>query len=404
MDKTTLNQKPALLGGQPVIDRVDWPTWPPRLPGLADALREIVERDQWGVRSRAIQKFETDFAEYHNAQYALAMMNGTVALIAALRALGVGPGDEVILPAYTFIASVTAIMDVGATPVFADIDPKTFNLDPKDAAKRITPSTQAIMPVHVGGNPADLAAFNDLGMKHDLAIIEDAAQAPGAEYNGSRVGAIGDVGCFSFQSSKNITSGEGGILLTNKKEVYESAFEFYNCGRPVKGQWYEHVSPGLNFRISAFQAAVLLHQMAHLDDWAVRRESNGRYLEEQLNTIPGISCAKRYPGTTRNAYHLFIFTYDSEAFSGLPKSRFLEALNAEGVVATEGYQPMYRAPFLWEDFHARGEDELAVTEHVCRNGVWVRQFELLAERSMMDGIAEAVRKVQANAPILAEPS
>ena len=252
--------------------------------------------------------------------------------------------------------------------------------------------------------PADLAAFNDLGAKHNLAIIEDAAQAPGAEYNGTRVGAIGDAGCFSFQSSKNITSGEGGILLTNKTEVYEQAFEFYNCGRPFKGQWYEHMSPGLNFRISAFQAAVLLHQMAHLDDWAVKREANGRYLEEQLNTIPGISCAKRYPGTTRNAYHLFIFTYDSEAFSGLPKSRFLEALNAEGVVATEGYQPMYRAPFLWDNFQARGESELPVTEHVCRNGVWIRQFELLAERSMMDGIAEAIHKVRANAPILMESS
>jgi dTDP-4-amino-4,6-dideoxygalactose transaminase len=404
MEKSMLNQELALLGGEAVVDRTNWPTWPPRLPGLVDALREIVEKDQWGVRSGAIQRFEAEFAKYHDAEFALAMMNGTMALIAALKALKIDRGDEVILPAYTFIASVTAIMEVGAIPIFADIDPETFNLDPKDTASRITPNTRAIMPVHVGGNPADLAAFSDLATKHGLVIIEDAAQAPGAVYNGTKVGAIGDAGCFSFQSSKNITSGEGGIFLTNHREIFEQAFEFYNCGRPLKGQWYEHVSPGLNMRISAFQAAVLEHQMPHLEDWAVTREANGRYLEEQLNAIPGITCAKRYPGTTRNAYHLFIFTYDSEEFSGLPKSRFLEALNAEGVVATEGYQPMYRAPFLWEDFRARGEDELPVTEHVCRNGVWIRQFELLAERSMMDGIAVAIRKVQANAQLLLESS
>jgi dTDP-4-amino-4,6-dideoxygalactose transaminase len=404
MEKGIPNQEPALLGGKAVVDRADWPTWPPRLPGLVDALREIVEKDQWGVRSGAIQRFEADFAKYHDAEFALAMMNGTMALIAGLKALKINRGDEVILPAYTFIASVTAIMEVGAIPIFADIDPETFNLDPKDAANRITRSTRAIMPVHVGGNPADLAGFNDLAKKHGLVIIEDAAQAPGAVYNGKKVGAIGDAGCFSFQSSKNITSGEGGVFLTNQREIFERAFEFYNCGRPLKGQWYEHVSAGLNLRISAFQAAVLEHQMSHLEDWAVKRETNGRYLEEQLNTIPGITCAKRYPGTTRNAYHLFIFIYDSEQFSGLPKSRFLEALNAEGVVATEGYQPMYQAPFLWEDFRTRGENELTVTEHVCRNGVWIRQFELLAERSMMDGIAEAIRKVQANAPLLQESS
>jgi dTDP-4-amino-4,6-dideoxygalactose transaminase len=397
MGNSTLNREPALLGGNAVIDRADWPTWPPRLPGLADALREIVEKDQWGVRSEAIRDFEQEFAKYHDAEFALAMMNGTMALIAAMKALNIGAGDEVILPAYTFIASVTAILEVGATPVFADIDPETFNLDPAEAANHITEKTRAIMPVHVGGNPADLAAFIALAKKHSLTIIEDAAQAPAAIYNGTKVGAIGDAGCFSFQSSKNITSGEGGIFLTNQREVYERAFEFYNCGRPVKGQWYEHVSPGLNMRISAFQAAVLLHQMPHLEDWAVLREANGRYLEEQLNAIPGIACAKRYPGTTRNAYHLFIFTYDSEHFAGLSKGRFLEALTAEGVVATEGYQPMYRAPFLRDDFQERGETELPVTEHICKDGVWIRQFELLAERSMMDRIAESIRKVQAHA-------
>lgn len=358
------------------------------------------------MRSSTIEAFEGAFARTHDAEYGLAMANGTMALLAALKATGIGPGDEVIIPAYTFVATATAVLQAGAQPVFADIDPQTFNLDPEDVHTRITPKTKAIMPVHIGGNPADLTAFMKLADQHDLVIIEDAAQAPGAIYNGRKVGAQGNAGGFSFQSSKNITSGEGGILLTNDRQIYERAFEVYNCGRTVSGPWYEHVSPGLNLRISAFQAAVLLHQLDHLEEWAATREANGQYLEEQLDNIPGITCARRYPATTRNAYHLLIFTYDSDAFDGLPKARFLEALSAEGVVATEGYRPLYEMPFLRPYLHEGADQDtgLPVTEHACQNGVWIRQFELLAERSMMDGIAEAIRKVQKHAASLLETS
>lgn len=388
-------QVPALLGGNPAVDRSRWPSWPPRLPGLVETLKQVVEDDQWGVRSEAIQRFEEDFARYHDAQYGLAMANGTVALYAALAALGIKAGDEVIVPAYTFMACAVAVMHTGATPVIADIDPHTFNLDPQDTARRITPRTAAIMPVHVGGNPADMAAFQALAREHGLRIVEDAAQAHGAGYDGAKVGALGDVGCFSFQSSKNMTAGEGGILLTNDRSIYERAFEVYNCGRTLTGPWYEHVVSGLNFRISAFQAAILQHQMSYLDEWAATREDNGRYLEERLNAIEGIACARRYPRTTRNAYHLFIFTYDSRHFHDLSKARFLEALNAEGVVATEGYRPLYRLAFMEQ---AAGQQaELPVTERVSRDGIWIRQFELLGDRSLMDGIAEAILKIQAYA-------
>jgi len=403
---TSSLQQPALLGGKPAVDRSRWPTWPPRLPELVDVLRHIVEEDQWGVRSQTIQQFEQAFARYHDAEYALAMANGTLSLVAALIAVGVEQGDEVIIPAYTFIGTAAAIMLTGATPVFADIESQTFNLDPGDAARRVTPRTRAIIPVHVGGNPADLDTINNLARKHKLAVIEDAAQAHGAIYNGNKVGAIGNVGCFSFQSSKNITSGEGGILLTNDRQVYEKAFEVYNCGRTLKGPRYEHVSPGLNMRISAFQAAVLLQQMAHLEEWAATREANGCYLEALLNAIPGITCARRYPGTSRNAYHLLIFIYDSDEFDGLPKGRFLEACNAEGVVVTDGYRPLYSLPFFKDSpdpDRSVGEPiNLPVTERVCQNGCWLRQFELLADRAMMDGIAGAIRKIQAHAHLLHE--
>ncbi len=388
--------QPAILGGTPTIDRKDWPTWPPRTPAITKALQTVVEEDQWGVRSATVEKFEATFAAAHESEYALAMSNGTLALYAALKALGIGTGDEVIVPAYTFMASAVAVLQAGGTPVLADIDPATYNLDPQAAAEKITGKTKAIMPVHVGGNPADMQAFIELGQKYKLAILEDAAQAPGAGFGGRPVGAIGDAGCFSFQSSKNLTAGEGGILLTNNKKLYEQTYEIYNCGRSLKGAWYQHVYPGTNLRMSAFQAAVLLAQMDNLESWSNTREENGRYLEDLLKQIPGITPAQRYPQTTRNAYHLLIFAFDSAAFGGLPKNRFLEALMQEGVVATNGYTPLNSLPFLKDD-----TGSYPVTKAACENGVWIRQFELLAPRPMMDKIIAAIEKVQYHAQEIA---
>ncbi len=384
-----MEQLPAILGGSPLTKYTDWPTWPPRLPELGAALAEVVEHDQWGIRSVAIKQFEERFAECHDAQYGLAMANGTMALVAALRALNVGPGDEVILPAYTFMATAAAILNLGAAPIFADIDPATFNLDPIAAERAITGQTKVIIPVHIGGNPADMSTFIEIASRYNIAILEDAAQAPGAQFDGKGAGSWGNAGCFSFQSSKNLTAGEGGIVLTNDEELYKRLFEIYNCGRSLDGAWYEHFTPGMNYRISAFQAAVLLTQMDYLDEWVQRREENGVYLEELLNSIPGISCAGRESKTDRNAYHLLIFTYDRDEFNCLPKKRFLDAMHAEGIVATEGYQPLYELPFI--DYNG---PKLPVTEKVCRQGVWLRQFQLLADRSLMDKIGEAVGRIK----------
>ncbi len=382
-------QSPALLGGEPLTKSADWPSWPPRMAGLNEALAKVVEQDQWGVRSEVIKEFEERFSAYHDAQYGLAMANGTLALSAILNALGIGPGDEVILPAYTFLATAAAVIAVGAKPVFADISPDTFNLDPTEAEKLVTNQTRAIVPVHVGGNPADMNSFNGIAARHNLHIVEDAAQAHGAGYHGKKVGSLGTAGFFSFQSSKNLTAGEGGIVLTNDKELYGRLHPIYNCGRALNGAWNKHLSPGMNYRLTAFQAAVLLFQMKHLEKWAQLRESNGRYLEELLNALPGISCAKREAGTERNAYHLFIFTYNEDEFNGLSKVRFIKALQAEGINATDGYQPLYQLPFM--DYAG---SPLPVTERICRQGVWLRQSQLLAERGMMDKIAVAFRRIQ----------
>ena len=384
----------ALLGGKPRIDRSEWPSWPPRGPAINAALAKVADEDEWGIRSAAVSHFETAFAHHHDAEFGLAMANGTVALYCALAAAGVSSGDEVVVPAYTFMATAAAVLQCGATPVLADIDPLTFNLDPAAAAAAISGKTRAIIPVHIGGNPADMEAFKQLGEKHNIAIIEDAAQAPGAIYGGKKVGALGDAGCFSFQSSKNMTAGEGGILLTNDESLYQRAFELYNCGRTTTGPWYEHVSPGLNLRLSAFQAAILQVQLQRLEADAEKREANGRYLEEQLNEIDGLQCAGRYQQTGRNAYHLLIFTYDAKAFSGLPKAKFLEALMAEGVVATDGYRPLQSLPFIEHD------GGLPVTDRLRRDQVWLRQFELLAGRPLLERAVQAIRDIKEQAHLL----
>ena len=391
----TPTQQLALLGAKPRIDRSEWPSWPPRRPAFKDALEKVLTEDQWGLGSDAVDRFEAAFAASHDAEYCLSLANGTVALYAALTALDIRPGDEVIVPAYTFMASVSAVLRAGATVVLADIDPLTFNLDPEAAASRINDRTRAIMPVHIGGNPADMDRFLALGSEHGLAIIEDAAQAHGAIYGGRKVGAQGLAGTFSFQSSKNLTAGEGGALLTNDRAFYEKVYEVANCGRTPQGPAFMHLSAGLNLRLSAFQAALLYAQLGPFEAEAELRESNGRFLEEVLNGIAGIRCAGRYARTGRNAYHLLIFTYDPGAFSGLPKSRFLEALMAEGVVATEGYRPLQELPFV----HHKGAP-LPITEQLCRDQVWLRQFELLADRPLLERLVEAILAIQQHADLL----
>ncbi len=387
----------ALLGARPRIDRSEWPSWPPRRAEFKAALEKVLADDQWGLGSDAVSQFEAAFAAAHDATYCLSLANGTVALYAALAALDIRPGDEVIVPAYTFMASVSAVLRAGATAVLADIDPLTFNLDPEDTASRINGRTRAIMPVHIGGNPADMDRFLSLGSEHGLAVIEDAAQAHGAIYGGRKVGAQGLAGTFSFQSSKNMTAGEGGALLTNDHAFYEKVYELANCGRTPEGPAFMHLSAGLNLRLSAFQAAVLNAQLEPFESEAELRESNGRFLEEALNGIPGIRCAGRYARTGRNAYHLLIFRYDPGAFAGLPKTRFLEALMAEGVVATDGYRPLQELPFV----NHTGAP-LPVTEQLCRDQVWLRQFELLADRPLLERLVEAIQAIQAHADLLLE--
>jgi dTDP-4-amino-4,6-dideoxygalactose transaminase len=329
--------------------------------------------------------------------------------VAALRAAGIEYGDEVVVPPYTFIATASACLLAGAVPVFADVDPQTFTLDPHRVEAAITPRTRAIIAVHIGGCPADMDQLRAIAQRHRLCLIEDAAQAHGAAWRGQRVGAIGDIGCFSFQSSKNVNAGEGGMVVTNDDALYARCWSYKNYGRIPEGAWYQHETLGDNFRITQFQAALLRTQLSRLDEWAAQRSANAAYLSEGLRTIGGLEPQKVDHRVSCHAYHLFIVRYNAAAFGGWSRERFLEALRAEGVPAARGYIPLYRTNAIRQgtmDLQRAlyGTDaaavyalpECPVTDQMCdEDGVWlVSQGALLGPRTDMDDILRAVEKLR----------
>lgn len=403
--------KLALLGGTPVRE-APFPAWPVYDEREELALAEVLTSGVWGIAADGgkIAEFERAFAAAHDAAHGQAVFNGSVALEVALRALEVDYGDEVIVPAYTFLATATACLMAGAVPVFVDIDPETYNMDPAAVEAAITPRTRVIVPVHIGGLPADLDAILNIADRYDLAVLEDACQAHGAAWRGRRVGAHGDLGCFSFQSSNNINAGEGGMIITDNPALAERCWSVHNCGRIRDGRWYQHEVLGGNYRMTQWQAAVLLAQLTRLENLAARREENGRYLATQLSAHTALRPLARDSRVTQHGYHLFISRYNAETFEGLPRDRFLAALRAEGVPCSEGYVPLYRMPAIQAGVRrlkrAVGQaggypetmPECLVTERACSTeGVWFTQSMLLGTQADMDDIVAAVRKVQARA-------
>ncbi len=336
----------AIEGGAPACPR-PFPTWPVFDESDVAAVAAVVRSGMWGSSGGdgAVAEFERAFGAYHGSAHTMCLVNGTQALRVALLAAGVGEGDEVIVPPYTFIATAGAVLEAGAIPVFVDIDPATFNLDPGLIEAAITPRTRAIIPVHFGGLAVDMDRVMEIANRHDLMVIEDAAHSHGAEWRGRRLGTIGHFGCFSCQSSKNLNAGEGGIIMTQDDTLAARALSIINCGRVEGGAWYEHGRLGSNLRITEMQGALLLSQFRRLDAQTAHREENGLYLDSRLRAIPGIMPQTRLPGHTRCSYHLYMFRYSAEAFGKRPRADFLAALHAEGVPASPGYPiPLYRQP------------------------------------------------------------
>lgn len=392
--------KLAICGGKPIREK-PYPAWPVFDEREEKALIEILRSGKWGrVNGKKNEEFENKFAKYHSAKYGITCVNGTVALELSLRALGIEPGDEVIVPPYTFIATASSVLMVGAKPIFIDIDPKTYNIDPNKIESAITPKTKAIIPVHIGGCPANMDKILDIAKKYNLKVLEDAAQAHGGEWRGRKVGALGDMGIFSFQSSKNINAGEGGIILTNNEELAERVWSLMNVGRSKKGEWYMHYILSGNYRMTEFQAGILLVQMERMEELMKKREENARYLTENLKKIEGVEVLTPDEGVTRHAYHLYIFKYKSSHFKGLPKMEFVKVMNAEGIPLKPGYTlPLYRIPAIADNLKDDRYKDLYLpeTERACREeGVWFSQNVLLGTKEDMDDIILAIKKIQEN--------
>ena len=412
------NGKLAIAGGTPVRT-TRWPTWPKITSVDEEAWMATLRSERWNEgRGKNIDKFQEAYCRLTGAKHCLATSNGTGSILTALAALGIGPGDEVIVPTYTFIATMSPVLLLHALPVLVDTDPATFQIDPTKIEAAITDRTAAIMPVHIGGSAANLDAILEIGRRRKIPVIEDTCQAHLGEWRGRKLGTYGALGCFSFQASKNLNSGEGGAVLTNDEDLFERAFTFHNNGRNrvVKDNYnFAYQSAGTNVRMTEFQATLLLSQMTRLQEQSDKRNENALYLTKLLNEIPGIEPAKLYEGCTRNAWHLYMFRYRKEHFAGISRTQFLKALGAEGIPASRGYPRMNQQPFLKNTLHSKGFKAIYSAERLARwdernycpnndgvadEAVWLTQTMLLDTRAGMEQIAEAIRKVQANSAAL----
>ncbi|MGB2715453.1 MAG: DegT/DnrJ/EryC1/StrS family aminotransferase [Vicinamibacterales bacterium] len=394
----------ALLGGPRVRSR-PFPEWPIFSEAEEARLLRTLRSGQWGRLDGAeVEEFERRFAAIHGCARAIAVVNGTVALRVALLAAGIRAEDEVIVPPYTFVSTASAVVEANAVPVFADVDLKTFNLDPAAVASAVTPRTRAIIAVHFAGQPADMQALASIAKERKLVLLEDAAHAHGASYRGKPAGSLGDLATFSFQSSKNLTSGEGGIITTNDAQLADACRSIHNCGRVPDGVWYEHHVVSGNYRLGEFQGAVLNGQLDRLEEQTRRRDANGQHLAGRICALPGLHPQARPAECTRHSYHLFMLRLDPAAF-GAPRDAVVKALDAEGIPCSGGYgfslpnQPLFRhkafGPYL-SGAVARldyTKTRCPASDLLCEQAIWLGQNLFLGSRDDMEEIARAFEKV-----------
>lgn len=415
---TAQQGKLAILGGEKV-HKGSWPKWPVWDPSTEKELSVMLTSGRWfRGQGEYVEQFEKKYAEIMGVKRCLATASGTTSLLTALHVVGVDAGDEVLVSPFTFIATYNAVLMTKALPVFVDSDPETFLIDPKKIEEKITDRTTCILPVHIYGLPVDMDSVNSIAKKRNLKVVEDACQAWLGEYRGKKLGSLGDLGCFSFQNSKNLPSGEGGAIISNNEELIDRCYAYHNCGRPMgtlKGTG-SNFTRGGNYRMQQFQAIILMNQMGRFVKDNDYRYENAKYLNLKLKEIPGIIPYKLANGATRSAYHLYPFRYIKEEFNNAPKEKFLRALNAEGIPGSGGYGKQNKDGLLEESFNSKGfkrlfsearlkkwreENNLPGNDKLCDEAVVFTQNILLGSRQDMDDIVNAIAKIHANKAALA---
>jgi dTDP-4-amino-4,6-dideoxygalactose transaminase len=402
--------KLAIAGGSPVRAK-SFTAWPQFAEGERQGLFEVLESRNWGgypFPNQYARQFAAEFAAHQDARHALCAVNGTVTIEIALKAAGIRAGDEVLVPAYTFEATAAPVLKLGAIPIFVDVSPDNYCLDVDAARAAITAKTRAVIPVHLAMNMVDMDALTELAKEHDLKVIEDCAHAHGAKWRGRGAGAWGDAGSFSMQTSKLMTAGEGGVVTTNDDELFELCQSYVNCGRASSTDNFGHRILGFNYRLSEFQAAVLLAQMQRLGEQTALRAQRAARLGEALAKIDGLSVLRRDQRLTTQAIYQYVFKYQAQAFGGASRNRFVAALEAEGVPC-DGlfYEPIYRSALFHvdtRDFLQLKADNLPWANAHCpvaeraayEEAVWLPHQILLGDENDVDEVIEAIVKIHSN--------
>ncbi len=406
----------AIAGGRPVRTS-PYPDWPRGDDEDVAAVEDVVRGGRWGgfpEPGPKAEAFEETFAAYQGARHGVLMANGTVTMEVALKALGIGWGDEVIIPALTFAATVYAPIAAGAVPVIVDVTPDTWTIDPDLVEAAITPRTRAIMPVHLGHQMADMDRVMEIADTRGLAVVEDCAHAHGQRWNGIGAGCFGDFGSFSHQSSKIMTAGEGGSLLTNDDRLARLAHSIIDCGRPKDDAETEYTF-GANYRLGELQAALLMVAMRRFPEQQAQRATLGAIFEGMAEDVPGVRVMPHDPRITRWSFYRYVVAIEPDAFAGRTHRVVCDALEAEGVGAWTGYEPMSdydlfqpslsRLPVTVE--HAGRLDPTTMSFPVAesaglRESVYIDENVFRSDRAGVEQAVEALAKIQRHADELPE--
>jgi dTDP-4-amino-4,6-dideoxygalactose transaminase len=368
---------------------VEIPSWPQATERESELLRAVLDSAQWGGFHPFVTEFEESFAAYQHCEYGISAFNGTVTLELALAVLGIGAGDEVIVPAVSFVSTATAVSRSGALPVFVDIEPYSFNIDPDRVAEAVTPRTRAIIAVHFGGTLSDMNSLLRLADKYGLVLIEDAAHAHGSEWNGKRAGSFGICGSFSFQNGKVLCAGEGGMLVTNNGDFADKARAFVNQGRKPGESYHKHFTLGTNFRLTGFQAAVLIAQFESLPEQIARRMENAALFKKLLDDRSELMWQKQPGEMTQNSFYLLSARLEE---AGINRDDFCKALNAARVPCAPFYPfPLYRNP-LYEQMSACRVLPCPNAEAYVKDAFWLPHRVLLAEKTALVEAAQICRR------------
>jgi len=413
--------KLAALGGTPVRTE-PFPKWPQATEDIEKSLVAAFRSGSWGRRLGErrhgvgqVGILEKRFAELIGAKHCLATGSCTQALHTALHSLGVGAGDEVLVTPCTYIASIQAVLLCNALPVFVDVDIDTFQMDPDKIGPLVNENTRAVEPVHIGGIPCSMEKLMAVAKKHGLNVVEDAAQAHLAEFKGKKCGTFGDLGCFSFQSSKVLACGEGGAIVSDDAELIEKCYAFHNIGLDSKG---ERPGIGTKYRMNEFEAAVLNPQFATIEEQTRARNENATYLAGRLEEIPGIVPQKLHEGVTRAAYYIYGIRYQKEYFNNAPKVKFLRALRGEGIrFSTMYFDRLNTQPYIENTLNSpafqkiyskqrlagyREQNQCPLNDRLSEEGIWLPQYAFLGGKKLMDEIADAMAKIHDNRDQLAK--